>query len=107
MSKISSKTGIVNRDDIQVNPATEERQESVEVLTEYLVQILQKLKSLGVTTSGSNRQLVDINTIIGGALASVTTVSTVSNLGAIGGVNGWALIHNQSKNNFNNFNSSI
>lgn len=41
--------------------------------------IKELLTPLSIVSSGSNKLLVDINTIVGGTITTVTTVSTVSN----------------------------
>ena len=68
-------------------------------------QLLQLLKPLGITVSGTGRLQLDINNVVGGTigtvtnitnlptLANVTTVGTVSN---IGGLNGFDLQYNMA-----------
>jgi len=71
-----------------INPATEEKQDSIQALIQtlanqgddwmyLLTRISEILKPLAIVTSGSGRLNIDVQNVLG-TIATVTTVTTVS-----------------------------
>lgn len=97
-----------NSSNVVINPATEEKQDSLSLLVTTLTEqwetwqiilnmIKELLTPLSIVSSGSNKLLVDINTIVGGTITTVTTVSTVSNQSNIWGANAFDLQYNMAQ----------
>lgn len=68
---------VTNRDNVQINPATEET-------TFWLKSLLRLLKPLSIVTGGgSNRLSVDVNNITAGTITTVSTVTTTTTVGSV------------------------
>lgn len=79
MSKISSKVKIVDKDDLDINPASEASQLSVLDILNNILEMAQNLRILG-SVKGT---LADLRvTLTGGSITSITTVTNQAQVGA-------------------------
>lgn len=93
---------VTNRDNVQINPATEET-------TFWLKSLLRLLKPLSIVTGGgSNRLSVDVNNITAGTITTVSTVTTTTTVGSVtnqvnmGNVAGFTMQQSLLRNAFAN-----
>ncbi len=77
---------LVNTSDVAINPATEEKQDSIETLTQALYELVERLTFLAWVrwTLADLRVTPTWNVWVTWTLTWVTTVTTLSNMGSVG-----------------------
>lgn len=84
---------VKNASNITINPATEEKQDSIEALITtladqwddgiYILWLIRNLLTpLSIVTSGSGRLSIDVQNVLG-TISTVTTVTTVTTVGTV------------------------